>query len=150
MFDAALLARDLKRDEAFRAVVYDDATGAAIGPGSTLKGHPTIGYGWALDLNGLTPERATTILGWHIADTRSELLRALPWIAQLDEPRARALANMAFNLGLPHLLGFKRMLAALQAKDWLSAAREARDSTWAHQVGARAERIAKTFETGIG
>jgi lysozyme len=52
---------------------------------------------------------------------------------------------MALNLGWPRLSAFRNMLAALQAMDYATAAREALDSKWAKQVGARAERIAALY-----
>ena len=66
----------------------------------------------------------------------------------MSDGRQRALANMAFNLGMPTLQRFSRMLRALEAGEYEAAAREALDSRWARQVGARAERIAELFREG--
>ena len=63
----------------------------------------------------------------------------------MPEPAQRALANMAFNLGVPRLSQFKNMLSALEKGDYNVAAKEALDSNWAKQVGDRANRIAKVF-----
>ena len=49
---------------------------------------------------------------------------------------------MAFNLGGPRLTGFVKLRASLIKGDFASAAREAKDSKWAAQVGARADEIA--------
>lgn len=149
MFDPAKLAADLERDEGFRDLVYDDRTGFPIRPGVLVQGNPTIGIGWNLAGNPLNRERARIILAWHMHDVSTALFEALPWAAHLDEVRCRALLNMAFNLGVPGLLQFHNMLAALQDKRWADAARHARDSKWHGQVGHRAERIAKAFETGV-
>jgi GH24 family phage-related lysozyme (muramidase) len=54
--------------------------------------------------------------------------------------RERALINMAFNLGY-RLSGFKKFLAAVNAEDWETAAKEMMDSKWAQQVGDRAVRL---------
>ena len=51
-----------------------------------------------------------------------------------------ALGDMSFNLGLPRLAGFKRMLAAIRRSDWNDAARELMDSRYANQVSNRARR----------
>ena len=48
-FDVVTMAAELVGDEAMRLFVYDDATGLPIEPGSTCKGHPTIGVGRGLD-----------------------------------------------------------------------------------------------------
>ena len=60
----------------------------------------------------------------------------------------RVLINMCFNMGIDRLLGFQRMIVAIIAERWDEAAREMLDSTWAHQVGARADRLARMMETG--
>jgi len=48
------------------------------------------------------------------------------------------LVNMIFNMGGPSFLGFRRMIAALKAFDYDTAAHEMLQSRWADQVGARA------------
>jgi len=55
---------------------------------------------------------------------------------------------MCFNLGWPRLSRFEKMLEALKAKDFDTAATEALDSKWADQVGDRAKRIAEVFRGG--
>jgi lysozyme len=56
--------------------------------------------------------------------------------------RQRALAEITFNMGLGHLLGFHRALLAMQTQRWDQAAAELLDSDWHSEVGARAERLA--------
>ncbi len=48
-----------------------------------------------------------------------------------------ALLEMCFNMGLPKLLTFKKMIRALMDKDFKRAVSEAEDSLWARQVGSR-------------
>ena len=67
MTDLAKLVADLQPEEGFkkvggRPVLYDDATGAAIVPGYRLVGHPTAGYGFALDVSPLTEAESLPIL----------------------------------------------------------------------------------------
>lgn len=50
--------------------------------------------------------------------------------------RQAALISMAF-MGEGKLRGFTRLRAAVQRGDWSSAAAEAQDSAWAHQVQPR-------------
>ncbi len=57
--------------------------------------------------------------------------------------------NMCFNLGWPRLSSFKKMLAALQVKDYETAAREALNVRWAQQVGGRAQRIAHMIKAKL-
>ena len=50
-------------------------------------------------------------------------------------------ANMAFNLGLPRLKKFKKMLTAINMKNYVKASEEGLDSRWAKQVYNRSHRL---------
>ena len=132
MIDSVL--SDLKRDEGLRLEPYNDSVDKL-----------TIGYGRNLDDVGITEHEAEVLLQNDIGRARIDLDRALPWWRALSEASRRGLVNMCFNLGLPRLLTFKRMLAALEAGDGGLAADEALDSKWAAQVGNRAQRIAALY-----
>jgi lysozyme len=136
-FDPRLLQQDLIRDEGLHLKPYRDTAGKL-----------TIGVGRNLDDVGVTRDEALMLLANDIAALPGALDRALPWWRGLDEPRARSLANMAFNLGASRLLEFRRMLGALRAGDYETAAREAMNSKWAAQVGQRANRIAVLIGEG--
>ena len=56
------------------------------------------------------------------------------------------LVNMMFNMGRPRLSGFKKFNAAIEARDWMEAAKEGRDSRWYRQVTNRAERLMVRLE----
>lgn len=132
-----LLAMDLTRDEAERLKPYKDSVGKL-----------TIGVGRNLDDVGISAEESRILLFNDIARVLGELDRQLPWWRGMSEGRQRALANMAFNLGLPRLRGFKKMLTALETGQWEAAHNEALTSRWAGQVGQRANRIAQIFLEG--
>jgi len=53
----------------------------------------------------------------------------------------RVLVNMAFNIGRPRLSQFKKMIAAVNACDYKTAAKEMVDSRWYHQVGRRSQEL---------
>ena len=127
----------LLRDEGCRFHPYKDT-----------RGHLTIGIGRCLDTKGISADEARYLFANDLRDVRADLVGALPWYAALDEARRGVVENMAFNLGLNGLLGFRRMLQALRARDYATAAREMRDSQWYTQVGARAERLALQMEDG--
>ncbi len=136
MIDSVL--SDLKRDEGLRLEPYNDSVDKL-----------TIGYGRNLDDVGITEREAEFLLENDLRRSLADLDRALPWWHGLSEASRRGLVNMCFNLGLPRLLTFKKMLAALQAGDGDLAADEALDSKWAGQVGDRAKRIAALYrDTG--
>lgn len=139
MLDLDALQEDLARDEGCRLKPYRDTVGKL-----------TVGFGRNLDDNGITEPEAHFMLRTDVLRAVSDLDRFLPWWRKMSEPRQRALANMCFNLGIPRLLTFKKMLAALEAGDHETAAREALDSRWAVQVGDRARRIARMIRTGEG
>jgi lysozyme len=132
-----LLIADLIRDEKL-----------ALKPYHCTAGRLTVGIGRNLDDVGLTPDEAKMLCANDIARIKGELDRAVPWWRKMSEARQRGLANMCFNLGLARLLGFRKMLTALEADDWQAAAREALSSKWAEQVGKRANRIAALFMEG--
>jgi len=131
------LTDQLMRDEGVVLHAYRDALG-----------NLTIGVGHNLDAKGISHRAVMVILADDINDARHDLVAALPWVTKLDMARQDALTNMCFNMGIVGLQGFTNMLAALQAGDWATAAREALQSKWATQVGERATRLAHQFETG--
>jgi len=129
--DHDTLRADLKRDEGVVLKPYRDAVNKL-----------SIGVGRNLDDNGISYIEALFLLDNDIGEAEKALRTNLIGYDDLDEPVQRALCNMVFNLGWPRFATFKKMIAALEAKDFETAAQEALDSKWAKQVGARATRIA--------
>jgi len=134
--------------EGCRLTVYDDATGKPIGPGDTLVGHPTIGFGRALDVRGVTQAEAGELLDHDLVATAAEISGALPWAVSLDPVRLAALRDMAHNLGVRGVCGFRKALAALKAGDFDRCADELLDSRWQTQVPVRAGRLAGMMRSG--
>ena len=132
------IASDLKRDEGLRLKPYLDSVGKL-----------TIGYGRNLDDNGISEVEAETMLKADIEVAASELDHNIPWWRGLPEAAQNALVNMVFNLGWPRLSLFKKMLAALETRDYETAAVEALHSKWAGQVGERAKRIAALMNVSL-
>ena len=67
----------------------------------------------------------------------------------LDDVRQTALLDMAFNMGQGRLSRFEKMRAAIDMRDFRTAADECLDSNYARQVPRRAKRIASMLRTGI-
>lgn len=132
-----LMKAELTRDEALRLKPYTDSVGKT-----------TIGIGRNLSDDGITAYEADFLLTNDIANAMQGLDMALPWWKNLSEARQRALLNMCFNMGLHVLMEFTNMLTALRTGDWQTASKEALNSPWAREVGARAQRIAIAFVTG--
>lgn len=132
------LKEQIARDEGgFRSKPYRDS-----------RGFLTIGYGRCLDTEGINMAEGEYLLDNDIRSKSIELVKALPWVTELDEARRGVLENMAYNLGVQGLLGFHKMLSAMQKGDWALAAVEALNSEWAHQVGPRAYRLSRQLEEG--
>ena len=131
------LKLELMRDEGVRLKPYEDTVGKL-----------TIGIGRNLDDVGITTEEAEYLLLSDIKRTAEALNNALPWWVSLDETRQRVMLNMAFNMGIRSLLGFKNTLAAIQAGRYDEAATGMLSSRWATQVGDRAVRLSEMMKNG--
>jgi lysozyme len=128
---------DLERDEGVRLKPYLDTVGKT-----------TIGVGRNLTDNGITAAEARMLLQNDLSRISDELDRVVPWWREMSDSRQNALVNMAFNLGMPRLLTFKKMMLALENGNFETAWAEAMGSKWAAQVGKRANRIADCFMKG--
>lgn len=133
------LIEDLKRDEGLRLTAYRDTVGVW-----------TVGYGHAHVPPGTiwTRQKAEQVLRDDALKHGRELEAKAPWIANLDPVRRRVLWNMAFNLGVNGLLGFKNTLAMIQRGEYAKAAQGMLNSKWARQVGQRAQRLANQMRDG--
>lgn len=134
--DLNKLKDDLIRDEDLRRKPYTDTVGKI-----------TIGVGHNLTDLGLTEQQIMFILDDDIRRLcMSPALHSV--IDRHDAIRQEALMNMAFNLGVPRFLQFKKMIAALDEFEYDKASEEMLDSNWYRQVGKRAERLAYMVRHG--
>ena len=134
------LAKQLRRDEGVVEHAYIDS-----------EGWTTIGVGRLIDKRKggrLRDDEIEYLLQNDITEKSDELIRRLPWVADLDEARKGVLINMAFNLGVNGLLGFRKTLALVKAGDYARASVEMLDSKWARQVKGRATRLSEQMRTG--
>lgn len=136
--DPELIAA-LKQDEGLRLNAYRDTVGVW-----------TVGYGHAhVPPNTVWNQaKAEAALIEDVKEHNAKLLKALPWVADLDPVRRRVLQNMAFNLGVDGLLGFKNTLEAVRTGRYNQAASGMLNSLWAKQVKGRAVRLAQEMLTG--
>ena len=109
----------------------------------------SIGYGRNLTDRGISHDEAEYLLHNDLAATERELAAALPWVSRLDAARYAVLIDMAYNMGVPKLLTFRRTLAAVEQGDYAHAAGLMLQSKWAHQVRVRALRLARMMATGL-
>jgi lysozyme len=122
--------------------------GLRLKPYLDTVGKTTIGVGRNLTDVGISSEEAMLLLQNDILRTSASVMQAIPWVTGLDEVRRRVLFDMAFNMGTAGLLGFKKMLVAVQVGEWKAAAMEMLDSNWSSRVGNRAITLAKMMTTG--
>lgn len=131
----------LKRDEGEVLHAYEDSLGFL-----------TIGIGILIDKRkggGLRPEESEFIFRNRLKLLDAELNNRLPWITKLDPARRGVLINMAFQLGVSGLLGFKNTLAMIEAGKYQDAANSMLQSKWATQTPARAKRLSNQILAGV-
>lgn len=127
-----------------------------LGEGLRLNAYPdpltraspwTAGYGHTGPDVGphtcCTQAGAERWLTSDLCDAMTALDQREPWWRDLPLDAQRVLAEMTFNMGIGHLLGFHRFLNAMQACNWTVASMEMENSLWATQVGTRAGRLAQ-------
>lgn len=134
------LIDQLKRDEGCRLKAYKCTAGVW-----------TIGYGHTGDVkegDTITQHQADQLLLFDIDKHKKELDKALPWAHTLDNARYGVLLNMAFNLGIRGLLGFKNTLRMIKEGKYQEAAKNMLLSKWASQVGNRARRLSIQMASG--
>ena len=126
----------MKEAEGFRALAYEcPAVMLTVGNCKNIE-----------DLPGLSEEQASGILQMVLINAAKEVDTFAP--KDIGPNRRAALVAMVFQLGMPTVLKFKKMLAALEQGNWLEAADQALDSRWARQTPSRAKWVAEILKTG--
>lgn len=137
-------------DEGTRQHVYDDATGMPIGPGSIVKGNPTIGVGRNVGPSGpgISSAEALNLLNGDLDRIERALNGAVPsWVKW--PAIARDVACMvAFNCGVDGFLTFRRMIDAIESGDLAAAAAELMDSKAARELPDRYSRMSMALRRG--
>jgi lysozyme len=131
------LLEQLARDEGCRLKPYRDTVGKL-----------TIGVGRNLEDVGISKDEADMLLATDIRSADAAVSKALPWTVNIDPIRRAVLVNMAFNLGIEGLLGFKHTLDLVRAGKYEEASDAMLNSKWAEQVGPRAARLSVQMRTG--
>lgn len=120
--------------------------GLVLTPYQDSLGFWTVGYGTKLPLTRAEAER---LLEWRAVAAIGALVERLPWVTSLDDVRQSVLAEMAYQMGVGGVLGFRKMLAAAERGDFDTAADEMLDSKWHQQTPARAELLSQIMRTGV-
>jgi lysozyme len=107
----------LKRHEGLRLEAYLCPAGVlTIGWGHNCEAKPVP----SVEKEGDVVSRGTaeSLLFQDLKAIAHELDDKLPWWRKMEEPRQAVLLNMAFNMGVPSLMGFKRALGAKSDKKY--------------------------------
>lgn len=134
-------------DADLRAALHEQLVaheGIRLRPYRDAVGKITIGVGRNLTDCGISTEEAFALLDHDIDATADGLVKAMPWTANLDAPRLRVLLDIGFNAGIDGLLGFHKLLAAVQKGDYPTAAAEIVNSKLAPN---RAKRLAALVQS---
>lgn len=134
---ATPLERLVMRHEGFRSHVYRCTAGAL-----------TIGFGTNIS-DGISQDEAHLLLRHRLQLVVSGLEHRFAWWPHLTPARQQVLASMGYQLGLPGLLRFRRMLLACGRGDYPEGAREMLDSKWAREDSPnRARELAEMMRRG--
>lgn len=132
----------LRNEEGVRYKPYKDHLGYwTIGVGHLID--PIKGAKW---IEGpLTDAQVNALLDEDIAKVE----RGLPdWMRELGPVRYAIMVDMAFQMGVNGLLGFKNTLRYVREGQYEQAANNMRQSLWYRQTTNRANRRIKEMLTG--
>ena len=108
----------------------------------------TIGYGRNLTGKGITEAEGKFLLMNDIAEAVKDCATLFPLFPEFSESRRNVLIDMRFHLGLQGLLGFQKMIKAINDDDWVNAGIELMDSRYAQQTKGRANRNKEALQRG--
>ena len=121
--------------------------GERLFPYKCPAGRLTIGVGRNLQDRGISVEESKVLLETDIDVVVKDLQKIfnedflnLPGNIQL------VLADMRFNLGPSRFRRFKKLIFAVNKKNWLDMKMQMRESIWFYQVGNRAEDLLKLVD----
>lgn len=142
-----MIAKNIKAHEGFRDHIYKDSLGKA-----------TIGYGFLvaalspdeLKFNGgkvepMSREVAEKILNLKVSKLKKRVFQCLPWLQSKPQNVQDTLIEMAYQLGLAGLLGFRHTLGCIEAGDYAQAARNLKASLLYRQTPKRVESYIKAL-----
>ncbi len=137
-------------------------------PAPCPAGHISIGYGHNLEQSGMgksatnkflgkdidkgiTEGDAKKLLKYDLDEVRKSIKedkRLGPLFAKLDDERQYVLLDLCYNMGVPKVKKFNKMLTAMENGDYEKASEELRRSRYAKQTGPRARRNVEALRTG--
>lgn len=145
------LINELKREEGFRASIYQCSLGV-----------DTIGYGFnvkylskdELALNGgfiepMSEEVATKILEAKVSKLIKSVDEVYSWIDSLPEVVKIGIYDMIYQLGIKGFGSFVNTQKYLKSLDYSKAIENIKNSKWAKQTPRRANNLIKRLERAM-
>ena len=120
--------------------------GLELKPYRCTAGKLTIGVGRNIEDVGISKGEAIFMLDNDIEICIKDMVELFPGWYQLSGNQQSVLINMRFNLGPGRFRKFKKMIAAVNDKNFERAANEMKDSLWYHQVGNRAVELVEMMK----
>jgi lysozyme len=138
----------VEQHEGRRSMAYADSLGImTVGIGLNLEQPSAKARIAALgvDYDALCAQKCTladshidSLFSGDLDTATAEAARQVPDFWNQPEEVQLAVVDMIFNMGGPRFSKFAKFIAALKARDYLTAAAEMADSKWAKQVPNRA------------
>ncbi len=151
------LLAQLTIHEGRRKHVYADSLGIpTIGVGFNLKREDARAALEALGANydrilagdeGLSDSQINSLLEQDTANSINHCKEVFPGFNELSDVRKRVLVDMMFNLGPTRFRTFRKMIGAIEYRDFNRAADEMTDSLWYHQVKTRGVSLVKMMRS---
>lgn len=141
MIDEAKMMRRLISDEGEVLHAYQDSLGFL-----------TIGVGRLIDQRrggGISPDESRYLLRNDIYAKTAECDRRFPWFIALDDVRQAVIVCLAFQIGVNGLSRFKKMIGAIEDRNYELAAAELLDSNLAKQTPHRTKLYAEMLRSGV-
>tara|TARA_R100000353_G_scaffold73681_3_gene56284 strand:- start:4103 stop:4504 length:402 start_codon:yes stop_codon:yes gene_type:complete len=129
------LVESIKEGEGYRAKVY-----------KCTEGYDTIGYGFAIKDLELDEEVCDLILDKKLDKLIDATNKKFPFLRELPQDKCEVVFEMVYQLGLTGVSKFKKMLKALERKDYDKASAEMLDSLWAKQTPNRAIKLSNQMK----
>lgn len=123
-----------------KSIVENEGFSSTAYPDPLSKGSPyTFGHG----LTTITESESLEIVKNRVTSIIAALSIKLPFFSKLPEDAREVLIEMAYQLGVTGLLGFKKTLSLIKVGDYVGAASEMHNSKWANQTPRRAAKLSR-------
>lgn len=157
MVESDRLERSTLEHEGFRAQPYLDSRGLwTLGIGKCLQTNPLTPEEWKYLLDehqlavSITREGAAWLMRRELLACERRCRSAFDFWGELNDARQNVLCEMAYQMGIERLRGFKKMLASVRGGDFETAADHGLDSKWARADSPlRAQRLMKQLRLGL-